>query len=131
MQRRRTLAPCRRRRYLMDDDEHIMLDIPDAEGFDDEFSHSIPVSSAVVDYAIDLLQCFIAQYRHDDGCSPDRAVWDRLVTAAGHTLAGLLSAHGAYYHDRDARPLVEQIAFFCCSSQAPRRLAPLREPDAV
>lgn len=115
----------------MDDDEHITLDIPDPEGFNDEYGHSLPISSVVVEYAIDLLQCFIAQYRHDEGCSPDHAVWDRLAAAAGHALAGLLSAHSAYYHDRDARPLIEQIAFFCRDFATPRRLAPLREPGAV
>jgi hypothetical protein len=107
------------------------MQITDPEGFDDEFSHFIPVSSEVVAYTIDLLQCFIAQYRHDDGCKGDDAVWDRLAATAGHALAGLLSAHSAYYHDRDARALVEQIAFFCLSPLAPQRLEPLREPDAV
>jgi hypothetical protein len=43
----------------------ITLDIPDPEGFDDESSYGIPVSSEAVSSTIDLLQCFIAQYRHD------------------------------------------------------------------
>jgi hypothetical protein len=54
----------------------IRLQIPDREGFDDEFSHFIPVSSEVVAYTIDLLQCFIAQYRRDPGSAP-AAAWER------------------------------------------------------
>jgi hypothetical protein len=43
-----------------------------------------------VSYTINLLQCFVAQYRRDVGieCEPEAAVWSRLASAAGHALAG-------------------------------------------
>jgi hypothetical protein len=87
----------------------------------------------VVDYTIDLLQCFLAQYRQDVGleAQADSAVWARLASAAGHALAGLLHAHNTYYHDRGAAALIEEIALFCLGPHVPQELAPLREPGAT
>jgi hypothetical protein len=97
----------------MDDDARIMLPIPDPQGFDEEHSTYIPVPSAVIDYTIDLLQCFVAQYRADEGVAPDDRAWDALAAAAGHAAAGLRNAQMAYYHQGGVRELVEQIDQFC------------------
>jgi hypothetical protein len=117
----------------MTTEARMTLGIADPEGCDDANSYSIPVSTEVVDYTIDLLQCFLAQYRRDVGieCQADTTVWGRLAVAAGHALAGLLSAHNVYYHDGGARHLIEEIALFCLSPDVPRCIEPLRAAGAV
>jgi hypothetical protein len=111
----------------MDDDARIMLPIPDPQGFDEEHSTYIPVPSAVVDYTIDLLQCFVAQYRADEGVAPDDRACDALAAAAGHATAGLRNAQTAYYLQGGARELVEQIDGFLQWHDARAYLDALRD----
>ena len=47
----------------------------------------------VVDSGIDLLQCMLAQWKQEDGFTPDDQVWDQLVVSAAQMLSGLLQGN--------------------------------------
>jgi hypothetical protein len=111
----------------MDNEPQITLDIPDPDSFEDDTpSTYIPLPSAFVDPAIELLQCLIAQWKHDEGSAPDEEVWDRLVVSAAQMLSALLSAWTAYYHRGAARELIDQIKWFCHWDDVPSRLDAVR-----
>jgi hypothetical protein len=47
----------------------------------------------MVDSGIDLLQCMLAQWKQEDGFTPDDQVWDQLVVSAAQMLSGLLQGN--------------------------------------
>jgi hypothetical protein len=107
----------------MDDKSSISVEIPDPEYFEDDWPHVyIPVTSGVVDSGIDLLQCMLAQWKHEEGMQSDEQVWDRLMVSAAQMLTGLLSAWTDYYHRNQARKLIDQVAWFCHWSHAQKDL---------
>jgi hypothetical protein len=110
----------------------ITLNAPDPEGCDED-RYCMPVPIELVSYTIDLLQCFVAQYRRDVGidCEPEVQVWAGLASAAGHALAGLLSAEATYDHDHGAAALVQEIAAYCLSPHVPQELEQVRTAGAV
>jgi hypothetical protein len=70
----------------------------------------VAVPAALLDYAADVLQCYVAQWRADrGGCIPDEAKSASLAVAASHALAGLLGAQKASEDQGGLSQLVEQI----------------------
>jgi hypothetical protein len=47
----------------------------------------------MADSGIDLLQCMPAQWKQEDGFTPDDQVWDQLVVSAAQMLSGLLQGN--------------------------------------
>jgi hypothetical protein len=108
----------------------IALEVPDPEDFMDMEGVPptyIPVSSDVVSMGVELLQCFVSQYKIEDGQEPDHRVWDAMAISAAQMLSGLMRAWAAYYHGGGERLLLEQIAFYCRGRSFPGQLAELRK----
>jgi hypothetical protein len=77
----------------MDNEPGIALRIREPEDFDmGEPMAYVPVASSVVDFGIDLLQCFVSQWKLNAGSEPEHDVWDRLAVAGAQMLAGLVGA---------------------------------------
>jgi hypothetical protein len=120
----------------MDNKSRIMLDIPDPDDFEDDEDDThvhvyIPVADGVVTYGIDLLQCMLAQWKHEEGSEADDEVWDQLMICTARMLAGLIGAWTGYYHGNQARKLVDQIAWFCHWSDAGKELEAVSGPPAT
>lgn len=114
----------------MDDERHIELDVPDLDEFEDDTTGVyIPVPDHVVDAGIKLLQCFVAQWKQEEGMEPDDKLWGQLAASAAQMLAGLIRAWSAYYNEGGARALVDQITWFCHWDEVPGRLAALQGPQ--
>jgi hypothetical protein len=109
----------------------ITLDIPDPENIEDDEPHVyISVPANVVDYGIELLQCFVMQWKLNSGSEADHRVWHPLAISAAQMLSGLMGTYAAYYHENNAHLLVEQIAWFCDHSpHAPEALEAVRTAD--
>jgi hypothetical protein len=60
------------------------------------------VPANVVDYGIELLQCFVTQWKLNSGSEADHRVWDPLAISAAQMLSGLMGAYAAYYHENNA-----------------------------
>jgi hypothetical protein len=75
----------------------ITLAVPPPEDFEEEEPRVyIPVRDTVVDAGIDLLQCFVTQWKQNAGSQQEEDVWDRLAVSAAQMLSGLMSAWAAY-----------------------------------
>jgi hypothetical protein len=111
----------------MDDDPHITLAVPppptDAFDWDD---HYIAVPTDLVEYAIDVLRCYLAQWRQPKGIEPEDQAYNALAVAAGHALAGLLASLAAHNTQGGAAQLIGQIANFFYWRDAREYLANLR-----
>src|ERR671932_2733262 len=98
----------------MDFKPSIILPVPEAEDFEDEPPYVyIPVPSGIVDMGIELLQCFLTQWKPEEGVTPDERVWDAMAISGAQMLSGLMAAWAAHYHGSGLRALVEQIDHYC------------------
>jgi hypothetical protein len=117
----------------MDYDLHVMLHIPrpptsafDPGTWDGDI---IAVPTDLVDYAIEVLRCYLAHWTLPEGFDPEDQAYNALNVAAGHTLAGLLASRAASGTQRGASQLIEQIAQFFCWHDADHYLESQRTAD--
>jgi hypothetical protein len=69
----------------------------------------IAVPTDLVEYAIDVLRCYLAQWRQPEGIEPEDQAYNALAVAAGHALAGLLASRAAHNAQCSARQLIDQL----------------------
>jgi hypothetical protein len=84
------------------------------------------VPTDLVEYAIDVLRCYLAQWRQPEGSEPEAQAHCALAVAAGHALAGLLASLAAHNTQGGAVQLIGQIANFFHCRDAREHLANLR-----
>jgi hypothetical protein len=85
-----------------------------------------PCRRDLVEYAIDTLRCYLAQWRQPEGIEPEDQAYTALAVAAGHALAGLLASLAAHNTQGGAAQLIGQIANFFYCRDAREYLAHLR-----